>query len=774
MKYQASLSFCELTSCYMGSASSHSPRLYVSTSTDSTWLNTPPTPSDNRSTIVPSDSQVMTQIDTSCDGTFINAPNAHPIWWSPGIETKTARYSNVLVAGGLSTFTPHPDLGAAVTSIITMPPDDGCGWIKITDVPVVAYTAVELEHATMSAGTCLRSTVTSALPKKFSQAAPETATAAWVGKSTITGPIPTADLEFIQDFLGIKDCKAGTYAGRPIVNVVVTTLMVDVSNGSRSYPSSRPMAINVSKNSRPCNPLQSPVAALPYYLFRPKLANLFPSSTTSSSEPLTGPKNVHAISTTTSADRVNSVFKPKPITLSGADGRQVVSTYIESQVSRLPSTAPDTLQHLTPPGTPPLDVPPKGPVLDSAITQSFKSTSTLSSGIATALIHGASTFAPTRSIPSPSQSAPSNSVKLGAIIYSMFQPPPLPAIKTHTSTTSKLQASSSNAPTPPLPSSTEPAQRPNVIIGSTILTPNAQSKIVVASQTLTPGGPVLTLNDVAISLTPFYSALEVRSSVISLSPVNPAPSGSAPPVLTVGGSALVPGLTSAYVGASQTLLPGGPALSMDSAIISLAPSGTALILKASNTFLSLEATPTLQLPAFTVGGIVITTNAASVYVAAGQTLVPGGPALTINSQVVSLALSATAIILGTTTVPLSVTSGPSVQPLVLPVLTFGTHIVTADSASDFIIGSHTVIPGAPAVTVSGVPISVEIGASGIVIGSNTLGVSPITKTDVPAAPAPAAASPGVFKGVSGKSASITHLYATILTVAYIASTFFWV
>jgi hypothetical protein len=53
------------------------------------------------------------------------------------------------------------------------------------------------------------------------------------------------------------------------------------------------------------------------------------------------------------------------------------------------------------------------------------------------------------------------------------------------------------------------------------------------------------------------------------------------------------------------------------------------------------------------------------------------------------------------------------------VLTLGTETFTANSLSQFLVAGQTLVPGGPAITVSGTPISLAPGATAAVVGSNS-------------------------------------------------------
>jgi hypothetical protein len=54
------------------------------------------------------------------------------------------------------------------------------------------------------------------------------------------------------------------------------------------------------------------------------------------------------------------------------------------------------------------------------------------------------------------------------------------------------------------------------------------------------------------------------------------------------------------------------------------------------------------------------------------------------------------------------------------VVTIGGQIMTENSDSAFVIGSQTIVPGGPAITVSGTRMSVAPGATDIIIGTQVV------------------------------------------------------
>ncbi|MCJ1224451.1 hypothetical protein MMC12_001096 [Toensbergia leucococca] len=262
-----------------------------------------------------------------------------------------------------------------------------------------------------------------------------------------------------------------------------------------------------------------------------------------------------------------------------------------------------------------------------------------------------------------------------------------------------------------------------VTIGSSIITANSASQYIVGSQTLVPGGSALILSGTTVYLAPSASAIVIGGSTTAL----PTSSQSA---YVVEGLTLIPTIlagsavsagssnTAAYVIQGQTIVPGAPAVTISGVTVSLASSATAVVVGGSTAVLPAISEPAIKpAPVLTIGSQLVTANLASEYLVGSQTLVAGGSAITVSGTVVSLAPSATAIVVGGSTAiasPIVQTSASSE-----PVITIGGQLVTANSASNYVIGSQTLVPGAPAITLSGTLVSLAPSGSDVVIGGST-------------------------------------------------------
>ena len=190
-----------------------------------------------------------------------------------------------------------------------------------------------------------------------------------------------------------------------------------------------------------------------------------------------------------------------------------------------------------------------------------------------------------------------------------------------------------------------------------------------------------------VSLAPSASAVVVNGITSPLP--NPANAG-AGPILTINSQpttlAAVPGL--AIDG--QSVIAGAPAATIQGIPISLAASASAIVVDGSTTPLSSGQTPVI-----TLGSQPVTASPTSQYVLDGRTLVPGAAAITISGTPISVPTDGNAVVIGGSTVAIPDAASP-----VLPVITLGNQVITANSASEFLVGDQTLVPGAPAITVA--------------------------------------------------------------------------
>ena len=267
---------------------------------------------------------------------------------------------------------------------------------------------------------------------------------------------------------------------------------------------------------------------------------------------------------------------------------------------------------------------------------------------------------------------------------------------------------------------THPAfiSRPSITVGGQIITANDQSQYQIGGQTLKPGAAPITENGHTYSLAADGSAIISDSRTQNIAQPAPTPL----PVITIGSAKITGNAASQYMVGGQTLAPGTGPITVSGQVISLASAGKLVVFGPSTQAIN---TPPMVLstrpPNLTIGGLIVTANAASNYVYAGQTIHPGGSAIVVGGTKISVAPSATELIIGSSTEALRppsilVTTAP-------PLVTFGSQILRADASSDYIIGGQTLTPG-HAITISGTILSLAPGASEVVIGSSTEYLTP--------------------------------------------------
>lgn len=93
-----------------------------------------------------------------------------------------------------------------------------------------------------------------------------------------------------------------------------------------------------------------------------------------------------------------------------------------------------------------------------------------------------------------------------------------------------------------------------------------------------------------------------------------------------------------------------------------------------------------------------------------QTLTPGAPAITVSGTPISLGSIPTAIVIGTNTIPVTQVFTP-------------TSPSTSNPTKVILVDTQNLTPGAPAITISGTPVSLASVPTAIVVGTNTIPVN---------------------------------------------------
>lgn len=263
-----------------------------------------------------------------------------------------------------------------------------------------------------------------------------------------------------------------------------------------------------------------------------------------------------------------------------------------------------------------------------------------------------------------------------------------------------------------------PQSAPIITLGGSTLTADSSSNFYIGSQTLAPGGTIVRGSQV-VSLAPNAATVFLGSQTQQLSQQPIAPIST--PVITIGGSTLTANSASHFEIGSQTLVPGGAAITNSAGqTISLAAGGLSAVVDGQTQQVSQQvATPA---PVITVGNSRITANSQSQFVVGSQTLAPGASAITISNQVISLASSGNAVVFGQRTQAIHAPS--QFVATQAPILTLGESTFTANSKSEYIVAGQTLHAASPAIVVSGSTISLAPSAAAVVVNGKTASLTP--------------------------------------------------
>ena len=326
------------------------------------------------------------------------------------------------------------------------------------------------------------------------------------------------------------------------------------------------------------------------------------------------------------------------------------------------------------------------------------------------------------------------------------------------------------------------AQRPPPVltIGSVTLVPNAATQFFIGpGQTLTPGGTA-TAAGMRVSLDSSAAFVVVGSSTQIL-PTGSTDNGR--PELVFGGSSFTalpgsdkpsppqqqnqqngqdqPGGTHAgptFVISGQTLAPGGTPITVAGTVLSLAPSGSFLVVDGATTTLATPAAVAaahITPPPLTIGnGVFKPLPGTGTTYQIGTTLLTPGGSVVIAGTTISLAAGATALVInGVTT---SLAAQAQLVVTTPPLLTIGSQTYTAvgGSGTTFIMGGQTLTPGGT-ITVNGTTIVLSPQATELIYGSSGRSTStalfPATTTGSTGTTSTASAS----EGQSGAQAAPT-------------------
>jgi hypothetical protein len=188
-----------------------------------------------------------------------------------------------------------------------------------------------------------------------------------------------------------------------------------------------------------------------------------------------------------------------------------------------------------------------------------------------------------------------------------------------------------------------------------------------------------------------------------------------------------------FVVGSQLLVPGGQAITASGTTLSLVPGGSAVVINGVTSAVTIPPSASAQ-PVIALGNSIFTplSGTGNTFVLDEQTLVAGGQAITLSGTVVSLAPSASFVVVNGATSTLITPASPQVTP---PVLSIGSGVFQPlpGSGTSYLIGSSTLSPGG-VVVVADTTISLAPSATALIINGRTSIISPSVQPIVTNAP----------------------------------------
>jgi uncharacterized protein YodC (DUF2158 family) len=204
-----------------------------------------------------------------------------------------------------------------------------------------------------------------------------------------------------------------------------------------------------------------------------------------------------------------------------------------------------------------------------------------------------------------------------------------------------------------------------IVIGTSTATVNSDGNFMIGTHALQPTDSPYILQGTTYAFDSSKSALVVNGySTYAAEPIEQASENAQAATLIINGIIATPDSASAYVVQTQTLRPGGPAITVSGTRISLASDAAAVVVGSETSVISrVVATHAVQPAHHTsnnpppatlmINGMTMTANSASDYVVETQTLKPGGPAITVSGTRISLASNAATVVVGSQTSALS-------------------------------------------------------------------------------------------------------------------------
>ena len=311
---------------------------------------------------------------------------------------------------------------------------------------------------------------------------------------------------------------------------------------------------------------------------------------------------------------------------------------------------------------------------------------------------------PLAALPSPASADASPTPDLG-----QHGPEPTPAMPAHSP-----DSLAERPPIPTLGDSPPEVAPPNAVVSvsNSKFTVNPASAIFIDSQTLRPGGPVITAAGTPVSLAPSLDYVVIGDQTQDLNPPPATPTPHA--VFTMGSFTFAVDAALGAVVDSQTLRPGSPTITVSGTPVSLASDISHVMIDGSTQALAAPAVVTPP-PVIAFGGSMYTGNPDGNIAIGVQTLTPGGAPITVSGTRLSLAPSVSYVVIGTSTQAIP----PRTAATERSSITFGGSSYSEDAAGNIVVDGQTLAPGGPPITVSGTPFSLAPSAKYVVIGTST-------------------------------------------------------
>ena len=279
----------------------------------------------------------------------------------------------------------------------------------------------------------------------------------------------------------------------------------------------------------------------------------------------------------------------------------------------------------------------------------------------------------------------------------------------------------------------------------------------IQGHVLSQGGQPVVISGSTYSLGPSNS-VHVNDQAYSLPEITSVAS------TTIAGQAVVPFSNGISIDGKTLHLGDAPITISNSIPVSLGSS--ALVIGSSTVSVNQQASPILS--TVNAAGHILTeipNNAG--YAINGATLSPGRPAVTISGTAYSLAPSGSALVVGTSTIPLATTPSNSANGAQNGTLTAAGETFIPLGASAISISGTTLSVGGPAITDSnGSAISLATG--GIVVGSSTFAfaapATPTASTPVQPVATTTPASPPSGPAAAGPTPTTLTTDGQVLTV----------